>query len=117
MKDNQFKLCKEHILLLQNMYWEYSDCETGAPAVNCKRPYGNSYVPPDVAKILGVTLPDEDDDDGDEEYDKKVAEIMRFHYESHIALDIILQLKTFELGTYKNIAPDKYSKPKWKKVK
>jgi hypothetical protein len=113
-KDNRFELCKEHVLLLQNMYWEYSDCETGAPAVDCKRPYGNSYVPPDVAKILGVRLPD--DEEGDK-YDKKVDEIMRFHYESHTALEIILQLKTFELGTYENANKDNYGKPKWRKVK
>lgn len=107
----KFELCPEHITLLQRMYWEYQDCETGAPAVDCKRPYGNSYVPPDVAEILGVELPEDDD----AAYDKKVEEVMRFHYESHTALEIILQLKTFETGLYEYRVVD--YKKKWKKVK
>jgi hypothetical protein len=93
------------------MYWEYSDCETGAPAVDCKRPYGNSNVPPDVAEILGVELPEDDDD----AYEKKVREVMRFHYESHTALEIILQLKTFQPGVYEYHMFD--YKKQWKRVK
>jgi hypothetical protein len=110
-KDNKFLLCKEHIKLLQNMYWEYSDCETGAPQVDCKRPYGNSYVPPDVADILGVELPEDDD----QAYEDKVAEVMRFHYESNTALEIILQLKTFEPGLYEHFTVD--YKKRWRKAK
>lgn len=106
-----FELCEEHIKLLQGMYWEYSDCETGAPSVDCKRPYGNSYVPPDVAQILNVELPD----DGNEAYDDKVREVMRFHYESMTALEIILQTRSFELGTYENAG--KPGNPSWKKSK
>lgn len=108
MKSNRFELCPEHILLLQNMAWDYSDYETGGPAVDGKRPYGNSYVPPDVADILGVELPEEDG------YDDAVAEVMRFHYESQTALEIILQLKTFEPGTYEYYHVD--YKKKWRKL-
>jgi hypothetical protein len=111
--DNRFELCEEHIKLLQGMYWEYSDCETGAPAVDCKRPYGNSYVPPDVADILGVKLPDEG---SDEAYDEKVREVMRFHYESHTALEIILQTRAFELGWYEKVGKA-WHRNEWKKVK
>lgn len=96
MRNNRFELKIEHIALLQNMYWEYSDCGTGAPAVDCKRPYGNSYVPPDVAKILGVEL----DQNNEDKYDEQVREIMQFHYDSHTALEIILQRQSFELGTF-----------------
>lgn len=106
-----FELKEEHIKLLQNMYWRYSDCETGGPEADSKRPYGNSYVPPDVAEILGVELSEDDD-----KYDEQVKEIMQFHYDSHIALDIILQTKSFKLGTYKNTA-DAYGKSIWKFVK
>jgi len=101
-----FELKEEHIKLLQNMYWEYQDCETGAPAVDCKRPYGNSYVPPDVAAILGVKLAEDDDD----EYEKQVQEIMQYHYDSHTALEIILQTRSFKTGVY-----EKDSKGKWRK--
>lgn len=112
MKSEKFELCKEHMKLLQKMHWEYSDFETGAPAVDGKRPYGNSYVPPDVIEILGMELPDENDEDS---YNKTVEKAMRFHYESHTALEIILQLKTFEPGTYQSSQVD-YKKI-WKKVK
>lgn len=111
----QFELKKQHIKLLQNMCWEYSDCETGAPQVDCKRPYGNSYVPPDVAKILGVTL---SYDDENQVYKDKVREIMQYHYDSHIALEIILQTKSFETGLYEKVGRDKHTdKNTWRKVK
>lgn len=112
MAKDRFELKEEHIKLLQNMYWEYSDCETGGPAANCKRPYGNSYVPPDVAKILGVTLPD---DDG-ERYNELEREIMRYHYESHTALEIILQTRSFKPGLYRNVGKRGYEN-KWERVK
>lgn len=107
-----FELKEEHIKLIERMYWEYSDCETGGPAVNGKRPYGNSYVPPDVAEILGVELSEDDD----EKYEEQVKELMQYHYDSHIAIEIILQTKSFKTGTYKNVA-DPYHKTKWKFVK
>ena len=30
--------------LLARAYWRYEDFEYGAPAIECKRPYGNSSV-------------------------------------------------------------------------
>lgn len=48
-----FELKEEHTKLLQHAIIEWDDCETGAPAINPKRPYGNSSVAEDVAEILG----------------------------------------------------------------
>jgi hypothetical protein len=110
MKNDTFELKDEHILLLQSMYWEYSDCETGAPAVDCKRPYGNSYVPPDVAEILGIELSDDDDKREEQE-----TEVMQFHYGTHTALEIILQFKSFKTGTFKKVK-DGWDH-KWERVK
>lgn len=114
MANTRFVLKEEHILLLQSMCWEYTDCETGAPAVDCKRPYGNSDVPFDVAEILDVTLPEDNDD----AYREKIDEIMQFHYESHTALEIILSTQSFKPGVYettsRNAAP---GRAKWKLVK
>ena len=42
-----------HLELLSQLRWEWDDCEYGAPAVNPKRPYGNSDVEEDIAEILG----------------------------------------------------------------
>lgn len=60
MAPRTFELRQEHITLLRRavVYWE--DCETGAPAIDCKRPYGNSYVAGDVAEILGWPIDPED---------------------------------------------------------
>lgn len=55
-----FELKREHVLLLQNAYVSWNDCETGAPTIDPKRPYGNSYVEGDVAKILGIEGEGED---------------------------------------------------------
>ena len=48
-----FELTEEHIKLLRQMCVSWDDCEFGAPAIDCKRPYGNSDVYSDIAKILG----------------------------------------------------------------
>ena len=36
------------------MCTRWDDCEFGAPAIDCKRPYGNSDVYNDIAKILEI---------------------------------------------------------------
>ena len=45
------RLTEQHITLLRNacVYWE--DCETGAPGIDPKRPYGNSGVASDVTDL------------------------------------------------------------------
>ncbi len=89
-----FKLTENHIKLLQRAYvsWEY--CETGAPSIDCKRPYGNSYVPGDIHKILTGT---------EEEFeltDEQENEYLNLHTETETALQIILHTKSFVPGTY-----------------
>lgn len=49
--------------LAKELSWYWDDCETGAPAIDPKRPYGNSSVASDVLEILGMT-PEGDDGDG-----------------------------------------------------
>ena len=49
----EFIITKEHIKLLRKSYWRFEDCEYGAPAMDCKRPYGNSDVAGDIGEILG----------------------------------------------------------------
>lgn len=48
------KILPEHVKLLKRLEWQWQDCESGAPAVDCKRPYGNSGDPEDdIREILG----------------------------------------------------------------
>lgn len=49
-----FELKEEHLKLLRNVCVYWDDCEFGAPAVDCKKPYGSSNVYKDMAKILGI---------------------------------------------------------------
>src|ERR1700734_729843 len=53
----EFTVTEDHLKLLRHAYVGWDDCEFGAPAIDCKRPYGNSDVIDDIAEILGV--PDE----------------------------------------------------------
>lgn len=47
--------------LAKELCWHWNDGETGAPAIDSKRPYGNSSVACDVLEILGMT---QEGDDG-----------------------------------------------------
>jgi len=96
-----FELKQEHLDLLKNTYIGWSNCEFGAPEIDPKRPYGNSFVVSDIIEILGWD--DTTDEDGYylEDVESEASEL---HYETEFALQIILQLQTFKLGQYINKA-------------
>ena len=101
-----FDLTEDHLKLLAAMYVGWQDCETGAPEINPKRPYGNSYVPGDVAEILGwdpVTA------DGDERglSENQEERALALHAETETALEIVLRTRSFVPGTY--VTSDRYS--------
>lgn len=100
----QFVLREDHIKLLRRAYVEWDDCETGAPAINPKRPYGNSSVAMDVAKILGVAIPDEDEDGAKawrQWQNETRGKMLEIHRETETALQVVLSAGTFEPGTYR----------------
>lgn len=104
-----FTLAQDHITLLQRANWGWWDCETGAPAMDCKRPYGNSYVPGDIAELLGWSR----DKDGElSEAQEDIA--YRIHAELQTALEVILSLKTFEPGVYEK-GGESWERGKWVK--
>lgn len=80
-----FEIKKEHMMLLKNMYVEWDSCEFGAPAVDPKRPYGNSNVYGDIGEILGIE-PDENGEFTDEQYDY----MLKLHKELETVLQIIV---------------------------
>jgi hypothetical protein len=93
-----FILKEEHIKLLRQMNVWWDDCEFGAPSINCKRPYGNSDVYGDIAKILGIkgTIVDNEIEFSEEEID-----IMEnLHKETETALQIVLITGEFLPGEY-----------------
>ena len=95
MKDVIFTLTAAHILLLSKCWISWDGAEFGAPAIDPKRPYGNGDVYSDMAEILG-----KDYDTEAEDADKLEAEFDKLHAELEKALQIVLQCKTFEPGTF-----------------
>ncbi len=114
----EFEIIEEHFKLLKEMYVDWNDCEFGAPAINPKRPYGNSSGVDDVAEILGIKKTK----DNVENYDKEEASeyankkeyieylewnqetynyLMRIHKEMRIVLQIVLKTQSFKLGKYR----------------
>jgi hypothetical protein len=47
-----FEITDDHVRLLRAVSLRWEDCEFGAPAVDPKRPYGNSSVLTDMARIV-----------------------------------------------------------------
>lgn len=101
-----FTMTNEHVMLLCHAYVRWEDCESGAPAIDCKRPYGNSSVASDVAEILGW---DVDRDDGLTDDQRSRADAI--HAETELALQIVLSTGEFRPGTYAR--PDEYNYRKW----
>lgn len=96
----RFELTEDHLKLLRrmNFRWE-DDCYDGAPAVDCKRPYGNSDVWEDVAEIIGI--PKMEDDSGDSHWPKGTREkCMTLHRETGHALEIVMAFQSFSTGTF-----------------
>lgn len=99
MKDVTFTLTAEHVLLLSKCWVSWDGAEFGAPAIDPKRPYGDSDVYSDMAEILGKTYDPEAED-----ADKLESEFDKLHAELEKALQIVLQCKTFEPGTFVSAA-------------
>jgi hypothetical protein len=116
----QFRVLPEHITLLSNANVGWDDGEFGAPAIDCKRPYGNSNVLGDIARLLAIPadskMPeDEDPQDWDiyEAYSQATLDRMnKLHEETRIALQIFLSTGIMQTGLYET---EKY-KRKWTRV-
>lgn len=105
-----FEVKKEHLILLQNAYISWDSCEFGAPGIDPKRPYGNSYVLGDIAELLNISF-NEDEEFNDKDY----SYMNSLHKEIEIVLQIVL--KNITESNYIGIwEAENYSR-NWKKVK
>jgi hypothetical protein len=95
----QFTVTDEHLRLLRRAYVTWDDCEFGAPEIDCKRPYGNSNVPGDIAEILGVPDSEWADEDLNPIPDAEWR-FVRLHVETAIVLQIALATGEFRTGRY-----------------
>ena len=113
MRINRFVMTEDHIKLLRRMYVGWGDCETGAPAIDPKRPYGNSSVNDDIHQILTgepINCGENTRRNLTEDEDKKYSKL---HTETQEALQIVLHTGKFEPGTYEK---EEYGMD-WKRVK
>ena len=95
-----FNLTEDHIQLLRHAYVVWEDCEAGAPAIDCKRPYGTSDMPGYVAELLGWTQVGPVD--GEMAYtDEQCERAWQLHRETVTALQLLL-LGFTEPGQYEH---------------
>lgn len=114
----EFTVTKEHLILLKNSLIRWADCEFGAPAIDCKRPYGNSDVIQDIIKLLDFTVsvcPHCGEIIEEKEYKKINDQCNKLHKETEIVMDIILHFDgQVQPGTYIKISdyPSKWIEKK-----
>ena len=97
----KFEMTEQHIKLLRHMHVGWQKCEYGAPEINPKRPYGNSWVEGDIAKILGIEPDGSTDWDGEKIHSlQQVKAMYVLHLETQLALQIVLRTGKFETGKY-----------------
>lgn len=90
-----FTVLPEHLTLLKSANVSWHHCEFGAPAIDCKRPYGNSSVFSDIGRMLGI-VPDQNGYFTDEQE----AYMLKIHEETQTVLQIFLSTGKMEAGKY-----------------
>jgi hypothetical protein len=97
----EFTVTDDHLRLLRHAHITWDDAEYGAPEIDPKRPYGNSYVARDIGSILGAPPGDwEDGEVGGFVLDEVEQRYARLHAEAAVALQIALNTGAFEAGRY-----------------
>lgn len=96
-----FTVTEDHLTLLRNAYIGWDDMEFGAPAIDPKRPYGNSYVIGDIARLLYPDVVVELDDETAEDWlDEHEDALTQIHRETQTVLQIAVSTGEFKAGTY-----------------
>lgn len=109
--EDTFTLTEQHITLLRAscVLAGLSGYEHGAAAIDPKRPYGNSDVIRDVARLIGVELVDD-------EYLRKAdrERCSLLHEQTPTALQIVLVTGVFQPGVYR--MADRFDVRSWQMV-
>lgn len=95
MDKDYFEVTEHHIKLLRRANVSWGSDEYGAPAIDGKRPYGNSDVFGDIAEILGIKP-----GDGKEFTPKQESEMDFIHRGTETALQIFLATGEMKAGHY-----------------
>lgn len=89
-----FEVTDDHMALLKHLTLRWEGCEYGAPAVDCKRPYGNSDVVSDICDILGWVV----GDDGPTEAQSRAAR--RIHEQTLFVLMAFVATESWGEGLF-----------------
>ena len=88
---SEFTVTEDHLKLLRHvhLYWDYGE-GYGAPAIDPKRPYGNSDVERDIAEILDAPDSDWELLDGEVPHPTPDAQerFTRLHVETMLVLHV-----------------------------
>jgi hypothetical protein len=102
----EFTVTEDHLKLLRHLcdgglYWDPGE-GYGVPWFNPKKPYGNSEVPQDVARIVEAPDTDWESNEWGDRGLRAEAEdrYLRLHVEAGIALKIALATGEFRPGHY-----------------
>ena len=111
---DEFTITEDHLKLLSNLNVHFdSSGYDGAPAVDCKRPYGNSGdVAYDVFRVLTGNYWDYDED-GDEMPEEMNEDFHKLHRETATTLQICLVMKEFKTGKFRKTF---YGFDSWEKI-
>ena len=99
-EDQTFELRAEHVKLLRAANVTWYEIETGAPAIDGKRPYGNSDVAGDVIDLMDWKADPDDVTPRQDREDR--AKAMQLHDETKTALQVVLSTGSFEPGVYES---------------
>lgn len=99
---SEFTVTDEHLKLLRAAYIGWDDCEFGAPAIDCKRPYGTSNVLLGIAEILDADVIADMGDGQREDYvDANADRYTELHRETQTVLQIAVSTGEFRTGLYR----------------
>ncbi len=100
---SEFTVTENHLKLLRHarLHWDYGE-GYGAPAIDPKRPYGNSDVELDIAEILDAPDSDWELVPGEVLYPTTEARerLTQLHVETMLVLHIMLAASEFRPGRY-----------------
>lgn len=103
----EFTVTENHLKLLRHAYVDWDEGEGyGAPGINPKKPYGESYVERSIAQILDAPEEDWIYESGVRAYvtDEAAERCTRMHVETIVALQIVLATGEFRPGRYRREA-------------
>jgi len=119
----KFVLLQEHLLLLEHANFVWNGGEYGAPGIYSKKPYGNSDVLGDIARILGYKKKEvcphcQEPLEEREKEEKDRMYMDRLHRETLTALQVITQARIAEPGWFCRVkGEDDHAWGKWSPFK